>query len=356
MLDLGFAHPIQIHKSILPMNSSDSHTSTNDQTPLSPWQTTESLQHLIEAAPVAIVTVDRAGTILYVNQKLEDLFGYTRAELIDQPVELLLPEQFRTIHVQHRAAYVAEPHVRAMGSGMNLVGRRKDGTTFPLEAGLSAVTMERRHARCRLRRRYYHTSSRLRRCSSSESRNVRLNWSGVAAWQMVYGISWLYSIQISRWTRHWPTWLAQAGMLLGADACAIFRTAANAAAVDVQVSQGLPESYLAQTSIVLSQETFIGRAVLNRQPLTVPDIAATLADANAASLRRRQALLNSGYRAFMVVPLLIKGDAYGALALYYAAPRNFTAEEVDLATHLLVTRPAWPLRTHIYARRPKRLP
>ena len=113
------------------MNIPDSPPTTNRPTPPPPWQTAESLQQLIEAAPVAIVTVDRAGTILYVNQKLEELFGYARAELVDQPVERLLPEQMRAIHVQHRQGYVAEPHVRAMGRGLNLVGRRQDGTTFP---------------------------------------------------------------------------------------------------------------------------------------------------------------------------------------------------------------------------------
>ncbi len=313
------------------MNELDAHAAVNGQNQIAPWQTVESLQQLIEAAPVAIVTVDRAGIIVYVNQKLEDLFGYARAELINQPVELLLPEQFRTIHVQHRAAYVAEPHVRAMGSGMNLVGRGKDGTTFPLEAGLSAVTIDddmlivasivditiRKQTEEMLEQRVQERTIELerRRRVADGLRDILavLNSDQPLAETLAYMV-------------------AQADMLLGADACAIFRIAEEAETVDVQVSQGLADTYLTQAKITLSLETYIGRVVLTRQPLAISDIAATLADANAESQLRRQALLVSGYRAFMVVPLLIKGDVYGALALYYTTRRDFTAEEIELAT------------------------
>jgi two-component system NtrC family sensor kinase len=96
-------------------------------------------QALIDAAPDAIVIVDTAGRIALVNNQVERLFGYRRAELIGQPIELLLPERLRDIHVRHRAAYTAAPRTRPMGSGLDLVARRKDGATFPVEISLSAL-------------------------------------------------------------------------------------------------------------------------------------------------------------------------------------------------------------------------
>ncbi len=84
--------------------------------------------------------VDGSGLILLANKALEVLFGYTKEELVGQPVELLIPEQLRGKHEAHRGAYDANPHVRPMGLGMNLQGRRKDGTQFPVEISLSPLS------------------------------------------------------------------------------------------------------------------------------------------------------------------------------------------------------------------------
>jgi PAS domain S-box-containing protein len=67
------------------------------------------------------------------------MFGYDREELLGQTLEILLPERYRSRHVEHRHGYFAAPHVRAMGAGMSLAGRRKDGSEFPVEVGLSSV-------------------------------------------------------------------------------------------------------------------------------------------------------------------------------------------------------------------------
>ena len=94
---------------------------------------------LLEAAPDAIVGVDTDGVIVLVNAQTERLFGYTRAELIGQPLELLVPEGAREGHPQHRKEYGAEPVPRPMGAGMELAGRRRDGSEFPAEISLSAI-------------------------------------------------------------------------------------------------------------------------------------------------------------------------------------------------------------------------
>jgi PAS domain S-box-containing protein len=94
---------------------------------------------LLEAAPDAIVIADHLGCIELVNAQTEHLFGYARDRLIGQPVEILVPERFQGRHVGHREGYVAEPRVRAMGEGLELYGKRADGSEFPLAISLSPV-------------------------------------------------------------------------------------------------------------------------------------------------------------------------------------------------------------------------
>jgi PAS domain S-box-containing protein len=99
----------------------------------------ERFRLLLESAPDAMVIHDQKGNIALINAQAERLFGCTRSELVGQPVEVLIPERFRTAHVQHRAAYSSHPQARLMGAGRQLVGRRKDGSEFPAEVSLSPI-------------------------------------------------------------------------------------------------------------------------------------------------------------------------------------------------------------------------
>ncbi|MCU1375084.1 MAG: sensor hybrid histidine kinase [Actinomycetia bacterium] len=94
---------------------------------------------VLESAPDAIVGVSASGQIQLVNAQTERLFGWTSDELIGEYVEVLVPTSVRDAHVGHRAGYATEPMHRPMGAGLQLSGRRKDGTTFPAEISLSTI-------------------------------------------------------------------------------------------------------------------------------------------------------------------------------------------------------------------------
>ena len=98
--------------------------------------------NLLEAIPDAMVAVDGAGTILQVNSQTEQLFGYDRDLLIGQKVEMLVPARHRRQHKQHRDDFAQAPKLRRMGAGLDLYGRRRDGSEFPVEISLSPVLVE----------------------------------------------------------------------------------------------------------------------------------------------------------------------------------------------------------------------
>jgi PAS domain S-box-containing protein len=102
-------------------------------------QAEERFRLLVETAPTGILICDSQGRITEANAQLQRMFGYSREELIGQPVEMLIPEQHRGTHVGHRTTYVNSPQARPMGLGMDLHGRRKDGTTFPVEISLAPL-------------------------------------------------------------------------------------------------------------------------------------------------------------------------------------------------------------------------
>jgi len=97
---------------------------------------------VVEAAPNAMVMVDKSGLIEMVNTQAENIFGYSRSELLGQPIDCLLPERFRHQHPHHRDSFFSDLQPRAMGVGRDLFGRRKDGSEFPVEVGLNPIETE----------------------------------------------------------------------------------------------------------------------------------------------------------------------------------------------------------------------
>jgi PAS domain S-box-containing protein len=99
---------------------------------------------LLESVPDAMIIADESGRIVHVNAGAERLFGWPRAELLGQPVEVLLPSRFRQMHQVHRSGYHAAPRARPMGLGLDLSGLKKDGGEFPAEISLSPMAVDGR--------------------------------------------------------------------------------------------------------------------------------------------------------------------------------------------------------------------
>jgi PAS domain S-box-containing protein len=106
------------------------------------YQLMTTVRALVEALSIAVVAVDEEGRIRLVNPAIEEMFGYHREELVGEPIEMLVPVSLQGVHGAHRRRYSQHPRSRRMGEGQQLLARRKDGTTFPVDVALSAITTD----------------------------------------------------------------------------------------------------------------------------------------------------------------------------------------------------------------------
>lgn len=282
------------------------------------------LWRLIEASPVAVVASSQDGVILYVNQKLADLFDYEVNELIGQEIEILMPERYRADHRIYRAMFTENPRTRPMGSGLDLVGRRRDGSEFPIEVGLSyyrspnglivlsAVTdiTRRKQAEELLERRVEERTREIerRRRVADSLRDILRALNSNRPLQEILDLI-----------------VAQARELLHADASAIYQLHDEEKPLRFQAGVGItPEHF----SVVYDGEG-VSLAAMQRREQSGDLREIILNHSESAT-----PLFYTGdgaYCAQLAVPLKLKDEIYGGLMLYYREPRRFSPEEIELA-------------------------
>lgn len=310
--------------------------------------TDEEIWLLLESAPVAIVAVRLDGTIYYANRLLESLFGYPREELIGQPIEILLPERFRASHVKHRSEYAHSPRIRAMGSGMDLAGRHKNGTEFPIEAGLS-------HLKLRDETIVMSSVIDISRRKQNEAlleqlvveRTSEIERRRSVAEGLRYILALLNSTQTLKKTLDYV--VGQAQRLMDADACVLYQLntsprqtpdfdadteeKANDCEIEVIVraSHGMPAALLKVRPFPIGYSSS-GQSVADLVTATISDLSVETQP--EATKLNQHLLVEYGFKALLSAPISLKEQLYGGVTLYYREPRFFSTEDAQLATTL----------------------
>lgn len=113
--------------------------SAQDKSPKRPWLTGRQIRGVLDSAPEGFVLVDGSGVIAAANEEVCRLFGYNKPDIIGQSVDLLIPERLRRRHEHHRQTFGSAPKMCRMGAGIELYGRRRDGSEFPIEMHLRPI-------------------------------------------------------------------------------------------------------------------------------------------------------------------------------------------------------------------------
>jgi PAS domain S-box-containing protein len=280
------------------------------------WET------LLETLPDGVVVVDADGKILIVNTQTEFLFGYQRAEMLGQPVEVLLPESIRPIHPRHRKNYLSAPKNRPMGSGLELYGRKKDGAQFPVDVSLNTMETEdgraaiaiirdvtiRKHAEVLQQR----TNRALRILSETSQSLIHIqdeqelfnDICRIVVETGGYRLAWIGLAEHDQKKTVRP--IAQYGYEEG------YLEALNITWADVERGRGPT-----------------GTAIRSGKPVVVQNI---LNNPDFAPWREEAA--KHGFASSIALPLTSKGQKLGALNIYAAAPRAFDPKETDLLAEM----------------------
>lgn len=269
-------------------------------------------QDIFEASPDAMIVVDTDGSITLANCRADQLFGFGEGELVGVPVEALVPASVRSAHRTHRQHYMATPRMRPMGStGMRLTGRRRDGTEFPVEIGLSPLRTTT--GMCFL--------ASIRDVSQSQRMRdavVRMHYDAVVSrlGQLTLESSGVDIVERT------PALLAET---LDIDAVAIMLIEPHGERCEVRAAVGLDTTAYDAQSWVDSPDSALIRVLTSAQPQVVNNATDT-SDASAS-------IPLADIRSYAMVPLLDRGRPMGALVALSRQARRFNHD----AQHLLLS-------------------
>jgi PAS domain S-box-containing protein len=279
--------------------------------------------------PIAVVIVDSRGYIAYVNAKLEEMFGYRHDEPLGKLVEILMPERFRHIHIQHRKGYMDHLHVRSMGSGMDLAGKRKDGSEFPLEDGLSSLQLEgetfvvvtvtdiskRKQVEEMLERQVEERTREVER-RQENSEGLRSVLSTLVANQSLAEVLGFIA--------------GEAAHLLEADACIIYERDEQSGKLQCQVTASVGDTALEENleqSLAEVVNLYDGPLLFANDGQAIPAFGPHPISSPAVPAGQNQP-------AYLTVPIRDRQKTYGLLLLYYSHQHRTVDQDIDLALRL----------------------
>ena len=286
---------------------------------------------IVELAPDATVVADRDGRITLVNRQTEALFGYARHDLLGQPMELLLPKRFHAAHRRHRAQYATEPRTRPMGANLQLFGRRRDGSEFPVEVSLSPLEDD---------------AGKLAVISSirdvSELQRVQAARAAAeAANEELRQVQALTDTALSHLGLDdlLRELLDRICTVMGVASVAILLLDADGQQLTVRAARGLEEAAAAKLQIPVGRG-LVGRIAATRAPLVVDDLS---------TFEVVHPILHERLRSVVGVPLLVEGRLVGVVHVGSATARHFIEHDVRLL-QLVADRVAPAIdRAHAYA-------
>lgn len=278
---------------------------------------------LFEFAPDAVVMIDQLGFIVLVNRQTEAVFGYRRDELLGQPVEILMPEAFHRAHADLRRGFLENAVPRAMGAERSdLLGLRKDGTSFPVDVSLSPMESEEGIMVAAAVR-------DITRRKEQETRIVRLNrllavLSGINTTivrvrdqQQLFEEACRIAVEHGKFVFAW----------IGA-------FDADTQQVTPLARAGHDDGYLDQVNLTVVEDTpgncrLTAEAITQVKPVICNDIAA---DERIGNLRNEA--LKRGYRSLVVFPLTVESRPVGVFLLYAPETGVFDTEEMRLLSEM----------------------
>jgi PAS domain S-box-containing protein len=265
-------------------------------------------QQLFEASPDAVVVVDDAGHLTLVNARAETMFGYGHGEMIGLPLEALVPTRYRGVHDRHRSHFMSHAAARPMGTGMSLVGQRRDGTEFPIEVGLAPLAAVPGH---RL------AAAFVRDLSPTDRGQVAFKQARYQEVVRRFGQEAFTELDLERVVQRAPELLAQA---MKCDASELFMLSKDRREFRVRAAFGT-----AVGTVVAANDTqaMPGRVAASGQPLVVEDM-------RAEAPWRDGAALAAGFLSALAVPLQLRGQTVGVLTALSKQIKRISHEDVSV--------------------------